>query len=58
MRVTNITIVFLALQNIGAQDIPWPGVLNLEHIKDGIILAEATPEPTEAEPTDPEPSSP
>ena len=53
-----VTIALLALQSIGAQDMPWPGVLNLEHIKDGIILAEATPEPTAPESTEPEPSSP
>ena len=49
-----VTIALLVLQNIGAQDMPWPGVLNLDHIRDGFILAEAVPEPTGPKATEPE----
>ena len=39
-----LTLAILATQLIKGQDFPWPGVMRLDHIQDGVILAEAQPE--------------
>ena len=36
-----LIFAIFATQLIKAQDYPWPGVMQLEHIQDGVILAEA-----------------